>query len=54
MPCAIKTSEIIMSIVDRVRSIPLFYSKTDDRFIISDDANYIRDATDAKFNEING
>ncbi len=50
----IKTSEIIMSIVDRVRSIPLFYSKTADRFIISDDANYIRDATDAKFNEING
>ena len=40
--------------VDRLRSIPLFYAKTDSRFIIADDANRIQDQTQSLFHEKNG
>ena len=39
----IETRDSLLCVVDRIRSIPLFYAKTDSQFIISDDANYIRD-----------
>jgi asparagine synthase (glutamine-hydrolysing) len=38
----IETPDCIFCVVDRVRSIPLFYAKTDAGFTISDDANYIK------------
>lgn len=50
----IETPEYLLSIVDRLRSIPLFYAKTETRFIISDDANAIRDQIKPPFNENNG
>lgn len=50
----IETPENIFCIVDRVRSIPLFYTKTNQNFTISDDGNYLRDQFNPPFNEING
>ena len=38
----IETRDNLLCVVDRIRSIPLFYTKTDAQFIISDDANYIQ------------
>jgi asparagine synthase (glutamine-hydrolysing) len=43
----------IFASVDRIRSIPLFYSKKKKRFILSDDANYIRAELKPTMNEIN-
>lgn len=39
-------------IVDRVRSIPLFYAKCDNYVIISDDCNYIKNKINNKFSEV--
>lgn len=39
-------------IVDRVRSIPLFYSKCNNCIIISDDCYYIKDKINSKFSEV--
>jgi asparagine synthase (glutamine-hydrolysing) len=50
----IETREGLLCVVDRIRSIPLFYAKIDTRFIISDDANYIRDQINPLFNKNNG
>ena len=50
----IETPDNILCLVDHFRSIPLFYAKTDSQFIISDDANYIRDQIRPQFNEKNG
>jgi asparagine synthase (glutamine-hydrolysing) len=50
----IETPNWILCIVDRIRSIPLFYARTDVRFIISDDANFIRNKINPRFNEKNG
>jgi asparagine synthase (glutamine-hydrolysing) len=44
----------IFCVVDRLRSIPLFYAQTDSRFIIADDANRLRDQIQPPFNEKNG
>jgi asparagine synthase (glutamine-hydrolysing) len=43
----------IFASVDRIRSIPLFYSKTKKRCIVSDDANHIRVEIKPTMNEIN-
>ncbi|MDG6249481.1 asparagine synthetase B family protein [Methanocalculus sp.] len=40
-------------VVDRLRSIPLFYTKTELNLIISDDANFIRELINSPFNECN-
>jgi asparagine synthase (glutamine-hydrolysing) len=50
----IETRDILLCVVDRIRSIPLFYAKTDTRFILSDDANSISDLIKPLFNENNG
>jgi asparagine synthase (glutamine-hydrolysing) len=49
----IEHPNFIFASVDRIRSIPLFYSKTKKRFILSDDANYIRAELKPTINEIN-
>ena len=50
----IRTPDRILCVVDRVRSIPIFYAKTDGRFSISDDANYLKDQINPPFDEKNG
>ena len=50
----VQTPDDILCVVDRIRSIPLFYAKTDSRFIIDDDANRIQDQTQSLFHEKNG
>jgi asparagine synthase (glutamine-hydrolysing) len=50
----IRTQDRILCVVDRVRSIPIFYAKTDDCLIISDDANYLRARVNPPFDEKNG
>jgi len=50
----VETPDGHVCVVDRIRSIPLFYAKTDTQFIISDDANYIKDEIKPSFNENNG
>jgi asparagine synthase (glutamine-hydrolysing) len=50
----IETRDSLLCVVDRIRSIPLFYAKTDTRFIISDDANFIKDQIKPLFNKKNG
>ena len=50
----IETPDYLLCVVDRLRSIPLFYGKTGTRFIISDDANIIRDTINPQFNTSNG
>ncbi|WP_214036965.1 hypothetical protein, partial [Methanospirillum sp.] len=47
----IETPEKILGVVDRLRSIPLFYYQKDDDFVISDDANYLRKKFSPSFNE---
>ena len=47
----IETPEKILGVVDRLRSIPLFYYQKDDDFVISDDANYLREKFSPSFNE---
>lgn len=47
----IETPEKILAVVDRLRSIPLFYYQKDDDFVISDDANYLREKFSPSFNE---
>ncbi|MFA0823684.1 MAG: asparagine synthase-related protein [Methanomethylovorans sp.] len=49
----IEFQNYIISAVDRVRSIPLFYSKTDCYFVISDDAYCIKNRLKSKIDEIN-
>lgn len=49
----IDTSINSICIVDRVRSIPLFYSKSDKNIIISDDCYYIKDKLNNDFSEVN-
>jgi len=49
----IETTDNILCVVDRVRSIPLFYSINSARLTISDDANYIKDHIFPSLNEIN-
>ena len=50
----VETRDSILCVVDRIRSIPLFYAMTDTRFIIADDATYIVDQMKLPFNEKNG
>ena len=50
----IRTSEGLLCAVDRLRSFPIFYGKTDSCLIISDDANYLRHRIAAPFDEENG
>ena len=50
----IETRDSLLCVVDRIRSIPLFYAKTDTQFILSDDANSIRALIKPQFNENNG
>lgn len=50
----IEQPDDILCVVDRLRSIPLFYGRTDARFIISDDANTVRDQINPPFNSCNG
>ncbi|MDG6250040.1 asparagine synthetase B family protein [Methanocalculus sp.] len=42
-----------IGVVDRLRSIPLFYAKAESKLIISDDANFLRDLISPSFNECN-
>ncbi|MGB9176572.1 MAG: hypothetical protein WCB46_07550, partial [Methanoregula sp.] len=49
----IEAPDHVLCIVDRVRSIPLFYGKTGTRFIVSDDANVIKDRIQPPFNTSN-
>ena len=49
-----KTPNSILCVVDRLRSIPLFYAKTDTGLTISDDANHLKDKINPIFDEING
>lgn len=49
----IEKEEYIFAAVDRLRSIPLFYTLHDGKFIISDNARYVREhIDDDKINEI--
>ena len=49
----IETDDYIFAAVDRLRSIPLFYGMNDNKFFLSDDANWIRDkVTDKRMDEI--
>ena len=50
----IQAPDQLLCIVDRLRSIPLFYGKSGTRFIISDDANAIKDTINPPFNTSNG
>lgn len=50
---AIETPQYIFCAVDRVRSIPLFYSVMEGMALFSDDANYLRDRLNPPFNEKN-
>ena len=50
----VQTPDDILCVVDRLRSIPLFYAKTGSRFIMADDANRIQDQTQSLFHEKNG
>ena len=50
----IEHSDHVLCIVDRLRSIPLFYGRTDNRFIIADDANTVRDQINPPFNTSTG
>lgn len=49
----IETPDKLLCVTDRIRSIPLFYSKTEAGMIISDNANYLRDQIITSFNETN-
>lgn len=49
----IDTPYEVICFVDRVRSIPLFYMQKNNNLIISDDAYYIKNATDTRINEKN-
>ncbi|HOV81915.1 MAG TPA: asparagine synthase-related protein [Methanothrix sp.] len=51
---AIETPRYVFCTVDRVRSIPLFYSVGEDGALFSDDANHLRDRLNPPFNEKNG
>lgn len=49
----IETDDYIFAAVDRLRSIPLFYGTADNKFFLSDDANWVRDqAADNRMDEI--
>jgi asparagine synthase (glutamine-hydrolysing) len=50
----IETAQYMLCVVDRIRSIPLFYSSVNNILIISDDANYLREQLDTTFNEEHG
>ncbi len=46
-----ETKDIIFCAVDKTRSIPLFYIKTENSFIVSDSAYYLRDKINQNLNE---
>ncbi|MPM22032.1 hypothetical protein SDC9_68482 [bioreactor metagenome] len=48
-----ETEDIIFCTVDRTRSIPLFYIKTKNSFIVSDSAYYLKDKVNQPLNEEN-
>ena len=50
----IETAQYMLCVVDRIRSIPLFYSSVNNILIISDDANYLKEQLDTTFNEEHG
>lgn len=50
----IETPNIVLCAVDRTRSIPLFFSSFENKLIIADDANYIREHLNPPFCEENG
>ena len=50
----IETPDSLLCVVDRIRSIPLFYAKTDSQFIVSDDAYFIKNRIKPPFNKKNG
>ena len=49
----VETPDRIGAIVDRVRSIPLFYSEMERETIITDDANLIKEAIPTELDELN-
>ena len=49
-----RSADHVFCAVDRLRSIPLFYGKTDSKLIITDDANYLRGTISPLLDEING
>ncbi|HII92191.1 MAG TPA: asparagine synthase [Methanosarcina sp.] len=48
-----ETENIIFCAVDKLRSTPLFYTVTEDTFIVSDSACYLKDKTNQRLNEEN-
>ena len=49
----IETDEYVFAAVDRIRSIPLFYGLTDNKFFLSDDASWVRELVeDNRMDEI--
>jgi len=47
----VETSNSVLCVVDRIRSIPLFYSSYGNQLLITDDANYLRNRINASLNE---
>lgn len=45
----LETTHFVLCVVDRIRSIPLFFSKHNNHLIISDDANYLKERINATF-----
>jgi len=50
----IENDEYVFCVVDRIRSIPLFYTFQNSHLIVSDDANFLRKLVNASFNENHG
>lgn len=50
----IENADYVLCVVDRIRSIPLFYSLQDNHLILSDDAYLLRKLVNASFNENHG
>ena len=50
----LRSPDRTLCVVDRVRSIPLFTTRTGDLFTVSDDAYYLRECSRAPFNEDRG
>jgi asparagine synthase (glutamine-hydrolysing) len=51
--CVVETKNIIFCAADKTRSIPLFYIKTKNSFIVSDSAYYLKDKINQHLNEEN-
>jgi len=51
---ALETPRYVFCVVDRVRSVPLFYAVSGEEALFSDDANHLRNRLNPPFNEENG